>query len=67
MNEYPNKFALEEMNEYFCKWIYSSKIFEYIGISDYLRKIVLGLFWPFSYYVLFWIQIEPVWTNNNHF
>ena len=24
----------------------------------------LGLFWPFSYDVLFCIHIEPFWTNN---
>ena len=26
-----------------------------------------GLFWPFSYFVLFWTHIEPFWTNNNNF
>ena len=31
-NEYPNIFALEKIDEYFDKWIYSSK---YIWISEY--------------------------------
>ena len=26
-----------------------------------------GLFWPFSYVVLFWTHIEPFWTKKNHF
>ena len=56
-----------KINGYFNKWIYLSKIFEYIQISEYLHKIVLDFFCPFSYFCgVFFTQMDPFWTNNNH-
>ena len=46
-NENPNKFSNEKINEYFCEWIYLSKIFECIRISDYVPNIILDYFGHF--------------------
>ena len=40
MNEYPNIFALEKINEYLDEWIYSSNIFEYLNIRPTLVYIL---------------------------
>ena len=52
MNEYPNKFDLEKIKEYFCEWIYSSKIYKDIQISEYLSKIVLDYLTLFIFCVI---------------
>ena len=62
-NEYPNKFAHEKISEYFWEWIYLSKIFECIRISDYFPKIILDYFGHFHmlcYFVPLLIHFGPI-------
>ena len=55
----------KKINKYFGKWIYSFKIYKHIWI--FFVQGCFGLFWPFSYFMLFLAQIKPFWTNNNDF
>ena len=66
-NEYPSKFAIEKINEYFCELIYLSKIFKYILISDKFPDILLDYFGNFHILCYFLPQINLFWTNNNYF
>ena len=69
-NEYPNKFALEKIYKCFGEWIYLSKLFEYIQISDYIPKIVLdnfGNFYILCYFRPMLDNVEPIITIFNNF
>ena len=47
----------------------NSNIFAIIDIGQMNIQIHLsdcfGLFWPFSYFLLFWANIKEFWTNDN--
>ena len=66
-NEYPNKFAHGKIKEYFCEWIYLSKTFECIWISDYFPKIILDYFGHFHmlcYFVPILNHFGPIIKKN---
>ena len=54
---------LRKINEYFYKWIYLSKIFQYIWISDILSKQFLdylGNFYILCYFGPIFSQLGPI-------
>ena len=66
-NEYPNKFALEKINEYFSELIYLYKILEYILTSYNLPKKCF--FFTIMAIFIFCVSLKsylPLLTNNNH-
>ena len=67
-NEYPNKFALSKMLEFFLQMnMFVQNIWIYSNIRLFAQDC-FGLFWPFSYCVLFWTHnFGPIITILNHF
>ena len=69
-NKYPNRFALEKIKKYICEWIYLSKLFEYIQISDNLPKNVLnydGHFHILCYFVPIFSHFGTIRNILKHF
>ena len=66
-NVYPNKFAVKKNQQIYWRMnICVQKILIYSHIRLF-SQVCFGLFWLFSYLVLFWTYIVPFWPNYKHF